>query len=106
MAVFEFGGTAERIELLSRASDLLKKHSGNLHDLIRDLPRAVDFLVIESTLTNLDDEMRAFDDEFEAVKPRLAALADILDRYAFTLECEYNKLLNLPPELPPHCDME
>lgn len=94
----------EIIEYLSRASDLLKRHNENLHELIRDLPQAVDFLMTGLNLADLGDETRAFDVECEAAKPRLATIANILDRYIVALDHECNRLdkLGWPPESPPH----
>ena len=98
-----FYRNSEIIECLSRASDLLKRHNENLHDLIRDLPQAVDSLMTRSNLANLADETRTFNIECDAAKPRLAAIANILDRYIFALERECNRLeKDWPPESPPH----
>lgn len=97
----------EIIECLSHASDLLKRHRENLHELIRDLPQAVDSLMTGLNLADLGDETRAFDVECEAAKPRLSAIANILDRYIVALDHECNRLeKDWPPESPPHCDME
>lgn len=103
-----FCRNSEIIECLSRASDLLKRHNENLHDLIRDLPQAVDSLMAGSNLANLADETRTFNIECEAAKPRLAAIANILDRYIVALDHECNRLdkSGWPPESLPHCDME
>lgn len=91
MAVF-VGGTAERIERLSRASDLLKKHSGNLQNLIHDLQQVVDSPPRRPNSDYVTKELAA---EWKDAKWRLVNLTEILDRYTSVLDCERSRLEEL-----------
>ena len=91
MAVFAVG-TAERIERLSLASDLLKKHRGNLQNLIHDLQQVVDSPTRRSNSDYVTKELAA---KWTDAKWRMVNLTEILDRYTSVLDCERSRLEEL-----------